>query len=96
MAKMSTPDVPFVPWSIFQWIVTAFAAVIAWLFRQHLRDDDRRFEKQEARMSLLHAENVGTMEKMRGDVLAAQNGLSSQIMGMRREIVDVLLQQRRD
>ena len=88
------PDPPFIPWSIFQWIVTAFGLVIAWLFRRHLKEDDTRFREQEARINLKHAENVASMQQLRGDLLAGQSNLATQFTSVRRTLDDVLLQRR--
>jgi hypothetical protein len=96
LKPMTAPplNAPFVPWSIFQWIVTAFGAVIAWLFRRHLIEDDARFKEQEKRIDQKHIENVASLQQMRGDLLAGQSNLASQFSSVRRTLDDVLLQRR--
>ena len=104
MKHMPTPpDAPFVslPGDVFQWLMTAFATVLAWIFRRHLKDDDdrakatdHRLQLQEALIERRHAENVAGREAIRAEMSKGNENLMGQIIAMRREIVDVLLQMR--
>jgi hypothetical protein len=96
----ASPDA-YVPWSVFEWFIgifiTAFGgffALLGWFFKRHLREDDQRFEMQEAHIQIKHAENIASIQQIRGDVLAGQSNLATQFTAIRRTLDDVLLQRR--
>jgi hypothetical protein len=98
---MPTPPDAYVPWSVFEWcvgiILAANAASLEWfrrLFNRHLNDDNRRFELAEAMIERRHAENAAGREGLRAEFSKGNENLMSQMIAMRREIVDVLLQLR--
>jgi hypothetical protein len=98
---MPTPPETYVPWTFFEWFMAVYGTVLAsigsvlfWFFKKHLRDDDRRFEMAEANIQLKHAENIASMQQLRGDLLQGQSSLAQQFTSIRRTLDDVLLQRR--